>query len=99
MTELRDQVDRAQQAAMVLENGAFRTAMVQLKADVVDNWKECPIRDREGQLLLLQLAKLTDKFEGLLVGMIETGKLAQHQLNLDKERNESGIKKVMRRVL
>jgi hypothetical protein len=99
MNDPRSQVDRAQQASMVLENDAFRTAMGQLKADVIERWKACPIRDREGQLLLLQLAKLTDKFEGLLVGMIETGKLAQHQLNLDKERNESGIKKAMRRVL
>lgn len=84
---------------MVLDNEAYKAAMLALREQVVTQWKACPIRDKEGQLLLLQLAKLTDKFEGILRGMVEAGKFAHHQINLDAERNESGARRLMRRVL
>ena len=70
-----------------------------LRAEVVEAWKKCPVRDKEGQVLLLQLAKLTDKFEGVLTGMVEGGKFASRQLELDELRNESAGRKLMRRVL
>lgn len=70
-----------------------------LRAEVVEAWKKCPVRDKEGQVLLLQLAKLTDKFESVLAGMVEGGKFAQRQLELDELRNESAGRKLMRRVL
>lgn len=86
-------------AALVLENEAYNKAMESLKAQVIQQWKECPVRDREGQLLLLQLAKLTDKFEGILKGMIEAGKFAQHKIDLDSERDEGRARKLIRRVV
>ncbi len=82
----------------MLDNPAFQEAMFQLKDAVIQQWKDCPVRDREGQLLLLQLVKLTDKFEGLLTSMVENGKLAQHRINLDRERNESLAKRFLRKV-
>ncbi len=97
MTE-QQQVQRAREAAQVLDSPAYQEAMRQLKAQVVAQWKDCPVRDREGQLLLLQLAKLTDKFESLLSGMVETGKLAQHRIDLDRERNETMAKRFLRKV-
>lgn len=97
MTE-QQQVQRAREAAQVLDNPAYQEAMNQLKAQVVAQWKDCPVRDREGQLLLLQLAKLADKFESLLSGMVETGKLAQHRIDLDRERNETMAKRFLRKV-
>jgi hypothetical protein len=97
MTE-QQTVQRAQEASLVLDNPAYQEAMGQLKEAVVQQWKDCPVRDREGQLLLLQLAKLTDKFEAILKGMIETGKLAQHRIDLDRERNESLAKRFLRKV-
>lgn len=97
MTE-QQTVQRATEAAQVLDNPAYQEAMQSLKAAVIQQWRECPVRDREGQLLLLQLAKLTDKFEGILNGMLETGKLAQHRIDLDRERNESIAKRFLRKV-
>ncbi|MBP9229603.1 MAG: hypothetical protein KBF41_16180, partial [Azonexus sp.] len=58
----------------------------------------CPVRDREGQLLLLQLAKLTDKFEAILASMVQGGKLAQHKINIESERNESRTQRFLRKV-
>jgi hypothetical protein len=85
-------------ARLVLENDAYKAAMESLRAQVVQQWKDCPVRDKEGQLLLLQLAKLTDKFEGILNGLVESGKFADRKIKLDEERNESAARKLIRRV-
>jgi hypothetical protein len=98
MTE-QQQVLRGQEAAQLLDNEAFKLAMQSLKTSVLEQWKACPIRDQEGQTLLLQLAKLTDKFESLLIGMIESGKFAQRQIELDKLRNEPKARQFVRKVL
>ena len=92
-------VRRATDAALVLENEAYKEAMSALKKQVVESWKDCPVRDREGQMLLLQLAKLTDKFESILNGMIENGKLAARKIELDKVRNESAVHRFARKVV
>lgn len=86
-------------ASQVLENPAYQEAMKLLREQVVEAWKDCPVRDAEGQLLLLQLAKLTDKFEAILKGAVESGKLADHRLKLDELRNESPARKWVRRVV
>lgn len=95
----QQQAQRGLEASQVLDNPAYRAAMDALRAEVVEAWKKCPVRDKEGQVLLLQLAKLTDKFESVLAGMVEGGKFAQRQLELDELRNESAGRKLMRRVL
>lgn len=101
---MSDQVDRQRKealrgsdAARVLESPAFKAAMQMLKDEIVTEWSRAPVRDVEGQRLLLQLHKLANKFEGLLTGMVETGKLAQ--VNLDAERDESAARKLFRRVI
>lgn len=90
---------RGLEASQVLDNPAYKAAMDALRVEVVEAWKKCPVRDKEGQVLLLQLAKLTDKFEGVLSGMVEGGKFASRQMELDDLRNESAARKMMRRVL
>ena len=90
---------RGKEAQAVLDNEAFKAAMGCLKSSVQEQWKTCPIRDREGQVLLLQLAKLTDKFEGLLVGMVQSGHFAQRRIELDSLRDEPKARQFMRRVI
>lgn len=91
-------LQRGIDAAQVLENVAFKDAFKALREQVVAQWKDCPIRDKEGQVLLLQLAKLSDKFEGILVGMIESGKYAQRKIELDNLRDESKPRKFFRQM-
>jgi hypothetical protein len=98
MTDRQD-VQTARSASEVLENPAYKEAMQLLREAVVTQWKECPVRDKEGALLLLQLAKITDKFEGVLAGLIERGKLAQHRIDLDALRNEGAVQRTARRFL
>ena len=96
MTE-SDQVRVARNASEVLGNEAYQKAMADLKEQIIQQWKDCPVRDVEGQRLLLQLIKLADKFDGMLTGYGEAGNLAQHRVNLDNERNESMAQRVMLR--
>lgn len=91
-------VQKGLEASQVLDNPAFNEAMTTLKEEIVRQWKDCPVRDKEGQLLLLQLAKLADKFDGILRGMLESGKLAQHQIDLDSVRNESTLRRMIRKA-
>lgn len=97
MTHHQD-VQRAQEAAQVLDNPAYKAAMSALRSEIVAAWKHCPVRDAEGQRLLLQLIKMADKFEAMLNGAIETGKFAQHQIRMDELRNESKARSVLRRI-
>ena len=92
-------VTRGREAQAVLDNEAYKRAMQMMRDAVMEQWKACPIRDREGQVLLLQLAKLTDKFESLLAGMVASGEFAQRKIDLDKERDEPQTRQFMRRVL
>lgn len=89
---------RGKEAQAVLDNAAFKAAMDSLKGSVIEQWKSCPIRDREGAALLLQLSKLTDKFEGLLIGMVQSGNFAQRRIDLDKVRDEPQARQFMRKV-
>lgn len=94
---LRSDVQRGENARLILENPVFKEAMKTLQDQIVTEWGKCPVRDAEGQKLLLQLHKLSKKFESLFVGVVETGKLAQ--LDLDKLRDESKARSIFRRVL
>lgn len=91
--------NRGLEASQVLASSAYVDAMAMLRESIIAKWKECSLRDPEGQVLTLQMMKLADTFEGLLAGMIEAGKLAHHQIELDSLRNESAARKIMRRVL
>jgi hypothetical protein len=91
--------DRGLSASQVLENPAYIEAMEALKASIVNKWKECSLRDKEGQTLTLQMMRLADTFEGLLSGYVEAGKLAHRKLDIDRARDESTARKIMRRVL
>ena len=90
---------RGIEAQRVIDSEVFKEAMTMLDAQIVAQWKTTAVTDKEGAMLLLQLAKLKNKFETVLVGLIETGKFATHQINLDAERNESAARKMLRRVL
>ena len=93
-----DEVRIGNSARELLGNEAYKDAMESLKAQIVEQWKECPVRDVEGQRLLLQLAKLAEKFDSILTGYVMRGDFAQRRIDLNNERNESMGARVMRRA-
>lgn len=98
MTEIQ-QIARAKDAAQVLENLAYKDAMKALRDSIYQKWRDCPIRDQDGQRLLLQMVKLADTFEDVLNGYVANGQIAQHKIDIDKARNESPARRILRSVV
>lgn len=90
---------QGQDASAVLENDAYKAAMVLLREQTVRQWKACAVTDREGQVLCLQFAKMADMFESILSGIVESGKFAQRKIDMDALRDENPVRRSMRRVL
>lgn len=91
--------DRGMEAAHILESQAYKDAMSMMRESIVSKWKTVSLRDVEGQKLTLQMMKLADTFESLLSGMVEAGKFANHKLDVDRLRDESAARRIVRRVL
>lgn len=86
------EIDRAEHANRLLNDQLLQDALKTIKEEVTRLWLDCPARDHEGKEALWQLAKTADKFESLLRGHIETGKLAQVNLKAFEERK--GLRRV-----
>lgn len=84
--ELPEQRARGQISESLLENELLQEALKAIKEEVMRQWVECPARDHEGKEALWQLAKTAQKFENVLLGYIETGKLAAEQLKRFEEK-------------
>ena len=93
--ELHDQQYRAAKAQELLENELLNEALEAIEREILDQWVECPARDKEGKEALWQLIKTSRKFREILLGYINTGKLATN--NLKRFEEESRLKRLMRR--
>jgi len=100
MTERTDQQqsDLGLYARQALDNPAVIDALARMKAECDAAIKECPIRDTEGLTLLVQAARITAKFEGVLLGIFENGKMANARIQINSERKESRLSRLAKRV-
>ena len=78
--DYQDDLNRATQARLLMENQMLQDALKAIESEVVEQWTACPARDTEGKEALWQLMKTAQKFRAILIGHIETGKLATAQL-------------------
>lgn len=78
--DLRDDQDRGRNAQALLDNELLREALDAIDREVMEQWIDCPARDKEGKEALWQLIKTSRKFRSVLTGYIDTGKLATEQL-------------------
>ena len=69
--------DRARE---VIENEAFIAAFEATEKEVVDQWMQSPARDQEGREKLWQYLSMLRKVKANLQTTLETGKLAQLEL-------------------
>jgi hypothetical protein len=89
---IQSDIDRAEHASRLLNDQLLQDALQTIRNEVVRTWLDCPARDDKGKEALWQLAKTADKFELLLRGYIETGKLATVNLKHFEERK--GLRRV-----
>lgn len=98
MTEY-DIANIGKEGSRLKENEAYKAAMSAMHEQINLQWKNTPIRDKEGQTLILQLARCADIFESALSGLIESGKFAQSKIDLDLAREtQQGIRKYFPRA-
>lgn len=92
----RDDQTRGWKAQQLLDNDLMEEALKAIESEVVSQWESCPARDKDGKEALWQLYKVSKKFRSLLVGYIQSGKLATEQLA--QYERESTLKRILKRV-
>lgn len=85
---LSEQETRGRNAAELLDNELLKEALAAIESEVVEQWTDCPARDKEGKEALWQLMKTQQKFKAILTGYIENGKLATAQLKQFEEKRK-----------
>jgi len=90
--DLRSEQDKGAHAMSLLENELLREALDAIDAEVMEQWIDCPARDKEGKEALWQLIKTSRKFRSILTGYIESGKLATEQIK--RYEKESTISRI-----
>ena len=78
--DLRADEDRGHVALSLAQNELLSEALDAIDKEVMEQWIECPARDKEGKEALWQLIKTSRKFRSILTGYMESGKLATEQL-------------------
>lgn len=92
-TDLAREEVRGHNAAMLLDNELLQEALTAIDKEVMEQWINCPARDKDGKEALWQLIKTSRKFKDILTGYIETGKLATESMKHFEKRS------LLRRVL
>lgn len=96
MADLQADQDCGQVAQQLLDNEVLQKALAAIEEEVIAQWEKCPARDAEGKEALWQLFKTSKKFRAVLVGYVQTGKLATEQLKRFEE--PSRIRKFLSRA-
>ena len=81
---LRKQMEAAARAKSVLEDDAFKAAYNAVRAAILDQWENCPIRDREGAHELKLMLKVHTDIGKHLQKAVDDGKFAAEELKQDK---------------
>ena len=89
---LTDELRRGEQARLLLQNEMYVDAVTQVRQAIVDKWQQSPLRDREGHHELKLMLKLLGDLTGYIQTTMETGKMAQ--LQLESERRMTKLKSV-----
>ena len=78
--ELEQRLHLGSRAREVLENEAFTEAFSQIETEITEQWKNSPKRDEEGREKLFQYLTMLNKVKATLTSTMETGRLAQLEL-------------------
>ena len=87
-----EELRRGEQARQLLQNELYQDAISQVRQAIIDKWISAPMRDIEGQHELKLMLKLLGDVTGYIQTTMETGKMAQIQL--EGERRMDKLKSV-----
>ena len=75
-----EDIQRAEHAKALLSDKVLKEALDSIEKEIMERWEACPARDREGREELWIYFKTAKKFRGILQGAIESGKIAEFEL-------------------
>jgi hypothetical protein len=79
-TTLEQRLYAGDRARELLENEAFIDAFKTIEDDIITQWKQAPARDAEGRERLWNYLALLTKLRSQITVTLETGRLAQLEL-------------------
>lgn len=80
MTSIEQRIFEGSRAREVLDNEAYQQAFSAIESEITEKWKNSPARDAEGREKLWMYLAMLKKFKNQLDTTLETGKLAQLEL-------------------
>ncbi|MES2637564.1 MAG: hypothetical protein V4605_09580 [Pseudomonadota bacterium] len=78
--ELQERITKGIKAKEVLENDVYIEAYALVKQEITDQWQNSPARDAQARETLYLMTKLVDKLKTVMQTTMETGKLAELEL-------------------
>lgn len=81
MTTLETRLHDGTRAKEVLENEVFQAVFQRIEQEVIDQWTNSPARDEVGREKCWQYLMLLRKVKTHLTSTLETGQLAELELN------------------
>ena len=81
----KEELRRGELARHVVENEIYQDAIKQVREGIIKKWEEAPLRDREGHHELKIMLKLLCEITGYIQTTMDTGKMAQIQLEHDRK--------------
>ena len=82
--ELGERLYNGDRAKEILENEQYRAAFDSIEQEILTQWKQSPARDPEGREKLYTYLMLLRKVKAHLSTSLDTGKLAQMDLDHKK---------------
>jgi hypothetical protein len=70
-----DTISKGQQASRILDEPIVKEALSAIKAEIIEQWSATPARDAEGREWVWRHYKVAERFEAMLRGYIETGRI------------------------
>lgn len=75
-----EEIRQGHDAQRVWDEPSFKTARESVRSAILQRWATSPVADKEGQHELRLMLKLLDDLEGNLLQAIQTGKLADIEI-------------------
>lgn len=91
MSTLEERLYNGDRAREVLENEEFKRAFEAIEQEVIEQWKKSPARDQVGRESLWTYLQLLHKLQRQLKTTMETGKLAQLELEHKRSLKERAL--------
>lgn len=79
--KLRAEADRGARAAALLKNDMLVEAFETLEERYAEAWRSSPMRDNEAREYFYMLTTALNALRQQITTVVETGKLAEHQLH------------------